>query len=79
MKQVEAVNVRIELDLRIGASFTRFQTLNFQKLFSDLSKKVISFGKHIRNIKQYCKINDSLIIIIIIIFIIIIIILNFII
>ncbi|OUM63942.1 hypothetical protein PIROE2DRAFT_43050 [Piromyces sp. E2] len=44
MNQVEAVNARFELDLRIGASFTRFQTLNFQKLFSDLNGKVISFG-----------------------------------
>jgi len=43
-KQVDAVNVRIELDLRIGASFTRFQTLNFQRLFSDLNGKVISYG-----------------------------------
>ncbi|KAL6599193.1 prokaryotic type I DNA topoisomerase [Neocallimastix californiae] len=43
-KQIDAVNVRIELDLRIGASFTRFQTLNFTKLFNDLKGKVISFG-----------------------------------
>ncbi|ORX77674.1 prokaryotic type I DNA topoisomerase [Anaeromyces robustus] len=43
-RQIDAVNVRIELDLRIGASFTRFQTLNFNRLFADLNGKLISFG-----------------------------------
>lgn len=41
----EAVNVRSELDLRIGASFTRFQTLRLQKVFPDLlAQKLISYG-----------------------------------
>ncbi|TRY65801.1 hypothetical protein DNTS_024082 [Danionella cerebrum] len=41
----DAVDVRQELDLRIGASFTRFQTLRFQKIFPEsLSDQLISYG-----------------------------------
>ncbi|KAJ8251809.1 hypothetical protein GJAV_G00225660 [Gymnothorax javanicus] len=41
----DAVDVRQELDLRIGASFTRFQTLRLQKIFPDsLSNQLISYG-----------------------------------
>ncbi|XP_042197043.1 DNA topoisomerase 3-alpha isoform X2 [Callorhinchus milii] len=41
----DAVEVRQELDLRIGASFTRFQTLRLQKIFPNvLSNQVISYG-----------------------------------
>ncbi|XP_040927756.1 DNA topoisomerase 3-alpha isoform X2 [Betta splendens] len=41
----DAVDVRQELDLRIGASFTRFQTLRLQKIFPDsLANKLISYG-----------------------------------
>lgn len=40
-----AVDVRQELDLRIGAAFTRYQTLRLQKRFPDvLSEQVISYG-----------------------------------
>ncbi len=39
----DAVNTRQEIDLRIGAAFTRFQTLRLQKKFADM-KKVISYG-----------------------------------
>ncbi|CAF1077721.1 unnamed protein product, partial [Didymodactylos carnosus] len=40
-----AVNVRQILDLRIGAAFTRFQTLRLQRLYStELKEKVISYG-----------------------------------
>ena len=40
-----AVDVRQELDLRIGAAFTRFQTLRLQKRFPEvLSEQVISYG-----------------------------------
>ncbi|XP_056143925.1 DNA topoisomerase 3-alpha [Lampris incognitus] len=41
----DAVDVRQELDLRIGASFTRFQTLRLQKIFPDsLANQLISYG-----------------------------------
>jgi len=40
----KAVDVRQELDLRIGAAFTRFQTLRLQRLFGFDSKQVISYG-----------------------------------
>ncbi|XP_075686737.1 DNA topoisomerase 3-alpha isoform X1 [Rhinoderma darwinii] len=41
----DAVDVRTELDLRIGAAFTRFQTLRLQKIFpSVLSRQLISYG-----------------------------------
>lgn len=40
-----AVEVRSELDLRIGAAFTRFQTLRLQKRFPNfLAQQVISYG-----------------------------------
>uniref|UniRef100_A0AAZ3RNY6 DNA topoisomerase n=1 Tax=Oncorhynchus tshawytscha TaxID=74940 RepID=A0AAZ3RNY6_ONCTS len=41
----DAVDVRQELDLRIGASFTRFQTLRLQKTFpASLANQLISYG-----------------------------------
>ncbi|XP_076680508.1 topoisomerase 3-alpha isoform X1 [Andrena cerasifolii] len=41
----DAVEVRSELDLRIGAAFTRFQTLRLQKVFPrTLSDMLISYG-----------------------------------
>ncbi|XP_037545396.1 DNA topoisomerase 3-alpha [Nematolebias whitei] len=41
----DAVEVRQELDLRIGASFTRFQTLRLQKIFPEsLANQLISYG-----------------------------------
>ncbi|PSN32683.1 DNA topoisomerase 3-alpha [Blattella germanica] len=40
-----AVDVRQELDLRIGAAFTRFQTLRLQQVFpQNLSESLISYG-----------------------------------
>lgn len=43
--QSQAVDVRMELDLRIGAAFTRFQTLRLQKVFPDVLKdNLISYG-----------------------------------
>jgi DNA topoisomerase-3 len=44
-KQVDAVDARMELDLRIGAAFTRFQTLKFTAMFPDLEGKIISYGE----------------------------------
>lgn len=44
-KQAEAVDARSELDLRIGAVFTRFQTLQLKNKFQELQDtKVISYG-----------------------------------
>ncbi|EGR31996.1 hypothetical protein IMG5_098220 [Ichthyophthirius multifiliis] len=42
----DAVQARIEIDLRIGAAFTRFQTINLQNKFQSLkqSKEIISYG-----------------------------------
>jgi DNA topoisomerase-3 len=40
---VQAVQARSQIDLRIGAAFTRFQTMRLQKKFQ-LSEKVISYG-----------------------------------
>ncbi|XP_006875592.1 PREDICTED: DNA topoisomerase 3-alpha [Chrysochloris asiatica] len=41
----DAVDVRQELDLRIGAAFTRFQTLRLQKIFPEvLAQQLISYG-----------------------------------
>ena len=41
---VEAVAARMELDLRVGAAFTRFQTVRLQKKFDGFSNGVISYG-----------------------------------
>ena len=42
---VQAVQARSELDLRIGAAFTRFQTLRLQKRFAGFADKgVVSYG-----------------------------------
>ncbi|KAI4148470.1 MAG: hypothetical protein LQ340_005077 [Diploschistes diacapsis] len=43
-RQVIAVAARIELDLRLGSSFTRFQTLALQSMDPRLEKKVLSYG-----------------------------------
>ena len=44
-RQANAVSARIELDLRLGAAFTRYQTLTLQALGGDLADKVISYGE----------------------------------
>lgn len=42
---VNAVAARIELDLRIGYAFTRFNTLALQVMGGDLSDRVMSYGQ----------------------------------
>ena len=44
-RQVNAVSARIELDLRLGAAFTRFQTLTLKTLGGGLEDRVISYGQ----------------------------------
>ena len=41
---VQAVQARSQLDLRVGAAFTRFQTLRLQKKFHLASNSVVSYG-----------------------------------
>lgn len=43
-RQANAVAARMELDLRIGAAFTRLQTLKLKTLGGPLEDKVISYG-----------------------------------
>lgn len=43
-RKVNAVAARIELDLRLGAAFTRFTTLSLQTMGGDLEERVISYG-----------------------------------
>ncbi|MCJ1429539.1 DNA topoisomerase, partial [Sticta canariensis] len=43
-RQVNAVGARIEVDLRLGAVFTRFQTLTLQLMGGDLEDRVVSYG-----------------------------------
>ena len=42
--EAKAVDVRQELDLKIGCAFTRFQTRFFQGKYSNLDASVVSFG-----------------------------------
>ena len=44
-RQVNAVSARIEIDLRLGAAFTRFQSLTLRKLGGDLENLTISYGQ----------------------------------
>jgi DNA topoisomerase III len=43
-KQVNAVQARIELDLRIGAAFTRLQTLALKPMIQHMQDSVVSYG-----------------------------------
>lgn len=47
---MNAVGARIEVDLRLGAVFTRFQTLKLQPLGGALEKCVISYGTKLPNL-----------------------------
>lgn len=42
--QSDAVDVRSELDLRIGAAFTRYQSIRLQKMFPEEIQSVVSYG-----------------------------------
>lgn len=45
IRKSQAVDVRSELDLRIGAAFTRYQTLRYQRLFPSLiERNLVSYG-----------------------------------
>lgn len=44
-RQANAVAARIELDLRIGASFTRLQTLQLRRMGGPLEGRTISYGR----------------------------------
>ena len=51
-RQVNAVAARMEIDLRLGACFTRFQTLNIQSLSESLADRVISYGASSQTLLQ---------------------------
>ena len=43
-RQVNAVAARIEIDLRLGAAFTRFQTLTLQTMGQEFQDRTVSYG-----------------------------------
>ncbi len=45
MRQANAVEARMALDLRLGAAFTRLQTLGLQSRIGELEENVISYGE----------------------------------
>jgi DNA topoisomerase-3 len=46
MRQANAVSARIDLDLRIGAAFTRLTSLALQARLPELSQQVVSYGMY---------------------------------
>ena len=45
MRMADAVRARMELDLRIGAAITRWQTLRWQSRYPMLAKAIVSYGQ----------------------------------
>jgi hypothetical protein len=43
-RQADSVDVRQEIDLRLGAAFTRFLTLRYQPMFQGLKDVILSYG-----------------------------------
>jgi 5S rRNA maturation endonuclease (ribonuclease M5) len=57
-RQANAVAARIELDLRIGAAFTRMQTLQLQGMSEKLAEKIISYGELVQSdLKRHLQIQ----------------------
>ena len=52
-RQVNAVAARIELDLRIGAAFTRLTTLTLQVLGGDVRERVVSYGQSLKAVTDH--------------------------
>lgn len=46
MRLADAVSARTELDLRIGAAFTRLMTLAIQARIPELAQQVLSYGMY---------------------------------
>ncbi|GJQ09879.1 hypothetical protein GpartN1_g1670.t1 [Galdieria partita] len=44
INQASSVDVRAEIDLKVGVAFTRFQTQYFRDKFSSLDSKLVSYG-----------------------------------
>lgn len=57
--QANAVAARIELDLRIGAAFTRLQTLQLQAVAAILKEKVISYGRSFAFVEHQSIVSNS--------------------
>ena len=54
-RQADAVEARIVLDLKVGAAFTRHQTMSLQSRIQELAvdKSVLSYGTHISDDSLY--------------------------
>lgn len=59
MRQAEAVEVRISLDLRVGAAFTRLQTMGLQNRLPELEQKVISYGEFQTSLGSCVRMTDA--------------------
>lgn len=55
---LKAVEGRQEIDLRVGAAFTRFQTLLLKPRFKDISSAPIRYPYNFATILNYCIVMD---------------------